>query len=288
MTAVLRMMLVLGICLVPCVVVLILISRERRFRRSQSKAPFKELRRRPAGEAIRVKLAEFDDKISELSMWLVLPPALVAMSALIFPSFSWVLVLFIVFSLIWTAIIGFKVRRNIRERGNYHLGFDGERFVGEELNSLVARQFEVYHDVPFDGFNIDHVLVGPPGVFSVETKTRRKPIDETGKKEYHIEFDGDCLCWPWGTDTDGLDQAARNARTLSQWLSGAVGESVLVTAILTLPGWMVERKAAPKGVHVLNPKEIVKLVDRQTQNLNENLIKRICYQLEQKCKMEVE
>jgi hypothetical protein len=34
-------------------------------------------------------------------------------------------------------------------------------------------------NVPFDGFNIDRVLVGPPGVFSVETKTRREPVSDS-------------------------------------------------------------------------------------------------------------
>ncbi len=107
---------------------------------------------------------------------------MVAMCALFVP--SWVsLVPLVVFSLVGTAIIGFKWLRITRERGDYRLGFDGERFVGEELNRLVAKRFEVYHDVPFDGFNIDHVLVGSPGVFSVETKTRRKPIGEAGNKE---------------------------------------------------------------------------------------------------------
>jgi len=207
-------MLVLAICLSPLAVVLVALARQRRLRLSQSKAPFDELRRRPAGEAIRVKLAELDEKISEHLMWLVLPPALVAMSVFYVPPSTWVpLVPLVVLSLVWTAIVGFKMLRIIRERGDYRLGFDGERFVGEELNRLVAKRFEVYHDVPFDRFNIDHVLVGPPGVFSVETKTRRKPIGEAGNKEYRVEFDGACLRWPAGKDTSSLDQAARNAQT---------------------------------------------------------------------------
>jgi hypothetical protein len=234
-----------------------------------------------------MKLAEFEDKIFDYQMCLVLPPALIAVSAVFASSWN-SLVTAIVLSLACTSFIGFKLSRIIRECENYRLGFDGERFVGEELNQLVARQFEVYHDVPFDGFNIDHVLVGPPGVFSVETKTRRKPINELGNKEYRVEFDGAYIRWPWGTDTKSLDQAARNAQTLAQWLSGAVGESVPVTAILTLPGWMVDRKKASKGVHVLNPKEIVSLVDGQPASINENLIRRIRYQLDQKCRMEVE
>lgn len=280
---------VFAICFIPTVVVLIVMALERRRRRSQSRVPFKELRRRPAGEAIRVKLEEFSDKISELFMWLVVAPALVAMCALFVPSSSWAsIVPTIVLSLIFTAIVGFKLLLINRKFRDFRLGFDGERFVGEELNRLVAKRFEVYHDVPFDGFNIDHVLVGPSGVYSVETKTRRKPIDEEGNGAYHVEFDGACLRWPNGTDTSSLDQAIRNAETVAKWLSGAVGEKLLVGAILTLPGWMVERKAARKGVHVLNPKEIIKLVDGQPQILDENLIKRVCFQLDQKCKIEIE
>jgi hypothetical protein len=137
------------------------------------------------------------------------------------------------------------------ERENYRLGFDGERFVGEELSRLIAHGYEVYHDVPFDGFNIDHVLVGPGGVFSVETKTRRKPVSESQGKEYHVQFDGSCLRWPWGTDTHGLDQAVNNARTLSQWLGSAVGDPVYVAPILTLPGWMVDRSVPRCRVHLL-------------------------------------
>jgi hypothetical protein len=66
-----------------------------------------------------------------------------------------------------------------------------------------------------------------------------------------------------------------------------VGDPVTATAVLTLPGWMVDRKAPVKNVHVLNPKEIIKLC-RGEGRLSDNLIKRICHQLGQKCRLEVE
>lgn len=56
------------------------------------------------------------------------------------------------------------------------LGFDAEAATGEELNQLARRGFWVFHDVPGERFNIDHVVVGPTGVFAVETKGRSKPI----------------------------------------------------------------------------------------------------------------
>ena len=137
--------------------------------------------------------------------------------------------------LIFAWVVGSRLMRLVRNRANHQLGFDGERFVGEELNRLVALGFEVYHDLPFDGFNMDHVLVGRQGVFLVETKTRRKPVKVSGAKEFHVEFDGRRIRWPMGTDDYGVQQALNNARTLGQWLSGAVGEPVSATPILTLP-----------------------------------------------------
>ena len=188
-------------------------------------------------------IAEIDERIFGLIMYIAVIPTLVAVIAWFVRTAPWLTLIPQIFlCVICTSVLGFKLSQAVRQRDNYRLGYDGDRFVGEELSRLIAYGFEVYHDVPFDGFNIDHVLVGPQGVFSVETKARRKPIKNSGRKEYRVRFDGSCLRWPSGaTDTDGLDQAVNDARTLSQWLGSAVGDSVYVTAILTLPGWMVDR-----------------------------------------------
>ena len=286
MDRILRIILVLTLCIIPITFVLLAIRRGRLRRHSGSKAPFAELRRRPAGEALREKLEELDEKIMQDMFSMVLFPGLAAFLEFQGRDASWVGAIVIgLFSVPATLFFGFRLNRTLRTRDNYQLGYDGERFVGEELTRLIAKGFEVYHDVPFDGFNIDHVLVGPSGVYSVETKTRRKPVDPEGNKEFRVVFDGACLRWPWGSDTYGLDQANRNSQTLGKWLSQAVGENVQSTAILTLPGWLVDRKAPATAVHVLNPKEILKMVASRPVTFSENLARRVCYQLDQKCKI---
>jgi Nuclease-related domain len=172
-------------------------------------------------------------------------------------------------------------------RANYRLGFEGERFVGEELCRLIAHKFEIYHDVLFEGFNIDHVLVGPRGVFVVETKTRRKPVNGSGNKKFHVSFDGKSLRWPERTDNCGIEQAKNNAKTLSNWLSSATGENVWATPILAFPGWMVDRNAPPNGIYVVNPKEIYGVCSTQPEKIDIQQIRRICHQLDQKCRIEV-
>ena len=196
------------------------------------------------------------------------------------------LLLAVLASSAWVAVCGRKIYRLDRERSDYQLGFDGERFVGEALTPLVAEGFVIYHDVPFEGFNIDHVLVGPPGVFSVETKTRRKPLDPAGeKKEYRMKFDGKSVHWPWGTDSRDVEQSLNNAQGLAKWLSSAVGDPVFVTPILALPGWYVPEPASPGSVHVLNPKRIAAICGAKQAVLSDNLIRRICHQLNEKCRI---
>lgn len=55
-------------------------------------------------------------------------------------------------------------------------GAEGEELVGEILNGLGADGWHVTHDVSLGRGNIDHVLVGPAGIFAIETKSHRGRI----------------------------------------------------------------------------------------------------------------
>jgi len=130
------------------------------------------------------------------------------------------------------------------------------------------------------------VLVGPTGVFVVETKTKRKPL-RGGEKQYTVQFNGEKLDFPNGRDTDALDQIRRNKKMLSQWLSSATGDRVTVEGIVTVPGWFVQR-TGQSNIYVLNPKEIRTLVAGSAGHpLTSAEIQRASHQLEQKCKLSI-
>jgi hypothetical protein len=50
-------------------------------------------------------------------------------------------------------------------------GATGEEYVGKILDGLAGDGWRVVHDLDTGRGNIDHVLVGPGGVFTVETKS---------------------------------------------------------------------------------------------------------------------
>jgi hypothetical protein len=270
----------------PAGALMLWLVRRKRRQKLQAVAPFKELQRRPAGESNRLRIEELNEKMDPWLVTVVITPLLLAVW-LTLTKASWVVViLFFLCSAGSCAIAYGRLRPLIRARDCYQLGFQGERYVAEELNQLIAEGFRVFHDVPFENYNMDHVLVGPTGVFVVETKTKRKPL-RAGEKQYKVRFDGEKLYFPKGYDTDALRQVARNQKTLSQWLSSATGDRVRVEGIVTIPGWMVER-VARSNIHVVNPKEIRTLVaDSSGHPLTSAEIQRASHQLEQKCKLAV-
>lgn len=114
----------------------------------------------------------------------------------------------------------------LNRRRKFRLGYEGELAVGQELNQLLREGYEVYHDFPADKFNIDHIIIGPAGVYAVETKTRQKPTTGSGQSDAKVVYDGQKLKFPDWVETKPLAQVRRQAQWLSKWLSSAVGNSI--------------------------------------------------------------
>jgi hypothetical protein len=66
-------------------------------------------------------------------------------------------------------------RRLIPLVDRHDRGASGEEHVGGLLNGL-PRGWRIAHDVSFGRGNVDHIAIGPPGVFVVETKSHAGPI----------------------------------------------------------------------------------------------------------------
>ncbi|MGX9886837.1 NERD domain-containing protein [Streptomyces sp. NPDC002276] len=64
-----------------------------------------------------------------------------------------------------------RVLRRPSEWDSWYVGLEGERRVGRELARLSRHGWRVLHGVPkSNGGDIDHLLIGPGGVFSINTK----------------------------------------------------------------------------------------------------------------------
>ncbi|MEW2302317.1 nuclease-related domain-containing protein [Streptomyces sp. NPDC006655] len=67
-----------------------------------------------------------------------------------------------------------KLLRQPSEWDTWYAGLEGERRVGRELERLSSFGWRVLHSVEkINGGDIDHLLIGPGGVFTINTKTHR-------------------------------------------------------------------------------------------------------------------
>ena len=82
-----------------------------------------------------------------------------------------------------------KWRRIMPLARQLYLGSQGEQVVGEILDELRSWDYQVFHDIGEPNYNIDHVPVGPGGIFAVETKTISKRV---GAK---VTYDGQRVRW---------------------------------------------------------------------------------------------
>jgi hypothetical protein len=152
-----------------------------------------------------------------------------------------------------------KKRRQMR---NLRLSFEAKFIVGQHLESLRDYEYEVLHDIPGNGFTIDHVVIAPNGIFAIETKSLRKekgqqaPIDvEHGK----ISINGKDL------GKHMVFYAAVHAHWLHEQIRNGIACEYPVQPIIVFPEWQVNGKktGAHGAVVVLNHTELHDFIERK-------------------------
>ena len=245
---------------------------------------------RSPGESLRGKIEDLSDDLMVQFVLVAVMPLLVY-SMHISHSYlrettetTFRLTLSILLAILFTVFPLYKIFRIWNRRLRLRLAHEAEMAAGQELNNLMLNGYHVYHDFVADKFNIDHVIVGPSGVYAVETKARAKPNTGNGKLDAEVLYDGKSLKFPSWTENKPMSQAAAEADWLMNWLSSAIGERVNVSPVVTLPGWYVKRTGSG-GIPVINPKQIYTLVRRRNgPPLSDSMIQRIVHQLDQKCR----
>lgn len=120
-------------------------------------------------------------------------------------------------------------------------GLAAERVTGMQLNRLVAQGCLVLHDIPADGFNIDHVVIGPNAVYAIETKSFRRPKHGGEGTAHRVTYDGKRLIFADFNSPAPIEQAARQAQWLRRELHNVLGQDYPVIPAVALPGWFIDR-----------------------------------------------
>lgn len=175
-----------------------------------------------------------------------------------------------------------RIRQHRRSLRALKLGRDGERAVGQYLELLRRDGYRIFHDVVADGFNIDHVIISPRGIFAVETKTWSKPAD----RKAVVDVKGDALVVDGNApDRNPLHQVKANAAWLRATLKESTGKEFPVRGVVLFPGWWVEGRPADRSLWVLNPKALPDFLEQLPEILPETDVTLATYHLSRYIRM---
>jgi hypothetical protein len=187
-----------------------------------------------------------------------------------------------------TAVLyaGFRIWRVVPRLRNLRQGVDGERAVGQFLERLRGGGFQVFHDVIGVGFNVDHVIIGPAGVFTVETKTWSKPIAGNAQ----LQFDGKSITVAGvEPDRDPVIQAKAQAAWLRSQLTDSTGKTFDVRPVVVFPGWYVVNSGGSfKDIWVLEPKALPTFLSNEPSRLSHEDVKLASFHLSRLIRTTVE
>jgi len=226
--------------------------------------------RNPAQSLEKLRSDILDDKL--------LPLIMMAAMMLVLTTMEWIRyfnprppnpVIWTVVTFIFVIYVGWRFWKFWPELKNINLGIEGEKAVGQFLEKFRVSGYHVFHDLQGDGFNLDHVIIGPAGAFSIETKTLSKI-----KNDAKLQFDGENIT------VDGnllVRNPVRQACAQANWLEGVLhdcsGEKVQVWPIVLFPGWFIEHKPrALNQIWVLEPKALETFLSNKKEVLSKEKI----------------
>ena len=157
----------------------------------------------------------------------------------------------------------------------FNRGERGELHVADVLEELRMDGYKPVHDIVGNGFKIDHVIVGPGGVFAIETKYRSGNGQITFRNTEGV-FVGDRL-----EEKDCLKQARANAKATSDLIYENCGRREWVTPIVVFVGdWKIRNEWRDTDTRVFTPDGLLNYIRNQQPRLTRKDIELIASHLE--------
>ncbi|REC95277.1 nuclease-related domain-containing protein [Kushneria indalinina] len=221
-------------------------------------------RLRQSGNRFRERLAEARVKLflaGALGPVIAITPLIYGMGRMLFSSHQdWLE--WSIYGLITTIaalIVGAFMMALSYRISNLRLRLAGAMNVAHDLQNLLRTQHQglyIFHDVPADGFTIDHVVITEHGIFSLLVRTRQAGPEIAQNGAHTLRLEGERLHFPDREETRPVREAQRARRWLQERLSRDCKREVPVKAVLVLPGWRIERVRDNDDVQVLGDKEL--------------------------------
>ena len=152
----------------------------------------------------------------------------------------------------------------------WRIGADGEEKVAAQLANLVKNdpRWRVLHAVPVgeNGSDIDHVVIGPAGVFTLNAKHHPGAKIWVAGTTFMVN----------GQKQPYLRNSRHEAARAAKLLTAAAGVAVHVVGVVVPVGAQdIVIKTAPEGAHIVYRRALAKWLGRQPDLLEQGIVDRI-------------
>jgi hypothetical protein len=153
------------------------------------------------------------------------------------------------------------------EERSWRVGAKGEEKIAHELNKLGAG-WRVLHavEVGVRGSDIDHVVIGPPGVMTLNTKRHPNGKAWVGERSVMVN----------GFRTDYLRNSRHEASRASRLLTTAHGQAITVIPAIVfvdLDDFVV--KQMPTDVHVTTKRKLVRWLESMPATMSADQVESV-------------
>ena len=137
-------------------------------------------------------------------------------------------------------------------------GAEGEEEVGRQLRKLGDR-WKVIHNVPIGNSDtdIDHVVIGPPGVFTLNTKNHLGGRVTVTAKAIYVN----------GTFQPYLPKSRAEGKRATKLLTTSYGYEVIVQPLVVIMASDLKIRGLPEDVGIVGCKRIARWLLKQRQTL---------------------
>jgi hypothetical protein len=151
---------------------------------------------------------------------------------------AWQLWMQIAFLAFVTGFAAWRLGRTIIARRQVKFVRDANVAIGHQLQQVAAGGSRVFHDVSTSAGVVDHVLVGPRGIYGINVVARR------ARKRGSAFLQGNELSFSQHHGIVSLANVAASTMRLEKEISRLLGQRVRVRSVIAAPGWDIGEQAS--------------------------------------------
>ena len=146
---------------------------------------------------------------------------------------DWQLHMQLMFLALAVGLAIFRLGKTIVARRQVKFLRDANIAIGHQLRQISNGVTRVFHDAQTSAGVVDHVLLGPQGLYAINVVARRAPGDG------NVRLMGNALQFSDTDEDESVVEIAAKTRRLEKEFSELLGHKVRVRSVIAAPGWEV-------------------------------------------------